>query len=155
MRNRRDDEDARPYLVDRVPGFVFAQAALLLVLTVIDGLFTLALLDHGGFEEANPAMRFLLDRGTGAFFLGKYLLTALFLPFALVMYRYRLFGTRLRVGHFLPVVTALYLALIVYQVCLWRDRNTPDRLGVPTAPERLLGAGGWLDISWVLSGGES
>jgi hypothetical protein len=79
-------------------------------------------------------MRFLLDRGTGTFFVGKYLLTALFLPFAVVMYRYRLFGTRLRVGHIVPVVTALYLVLIAYQVVLWRDRDAASGFRDPTAP---------------------
>jgi len=115
---RRAEDRARPYLVDRVTWPVFVLAVLLLVLTLVDGLMTVELLDHG-FEEANPVMRFLLDRGTWAFFAGKYVLTAVFLPVALVMNQYRLFGTRFRVGHFIPVVAGLYLILIAYQIGLW------------------------------------
>lgn len=91
---------------------------MVLVMTLIDGALTVALLDKG-CEEANPLMRYLLERGVTAFFVGKYLLTAVFLPVALVMNRYRLFGTRLRVGHLLLLVAALYLVLIGYQLVLW------------------------------------
>ena len=48
------ERPARPYLVDRVSWRVFAVAALLLVLTLVDGLMTVVLLDHG-FEEATPS----------------------------------------------------------------------------------------------------
>jgi hypothetical protein len=123
MRNRRSEEDGRPYTVDRISATDFAMAAMLLVLTLLDGLLTHVLLDHG-YEEANPVMRFLIERGTVWFFVGKYVLTAVFLPVALVMNRYRLFGTRLRVGHMVRVVAALYLVLIVYQVGLWRGRHS-------------------------------
>ncbi len=114
-------------------------ASLLLVLTIVDGLITVALLDRG-FEEANPFMRFLLDRGTNAFFIGKYVLTALFLPVALVMNQYRLFGTRFRVGHIIPIVTGLYLVLIVYQIALWNlkpDRASARPSSVSIAPSRV------------------
>jgi hypothetical protein len=114
---RRAEDHDRPHLVDRVRWPVFALASLLLVLTLVDGVITLELLDHG-CEEANPLMRFLLERSTGAFLAGKYVLTAIFLPVALVMSQYRLFGTRVRVVHFLPVVAGLYLVLIAYQVGL-------------------------------------
>lgn len=122
MRQRRADEHARPYLVDRIPARAFVLASTLLVLTLVDGLLTVGLLERG-CEEANPVMRLLLDRSVGTFLVGKYLLTAAFLPVALVMYQYRLFGTRVRVGHLVPVVAAMYAALIVYQVGLWHASN--------------------------------
>lgn len=125
MRMRRDREHNRPYLVDRVPWTFFATATSLLVLTLVDGLITLTLLDHG-CEEANPFMAYLLDHGTGTFLIAKYVLTAMFLPVALVMNHYRLFGTRLRVGHFIPIVAVLYLILIAYQAVLWIERSRDE-----------------------------
>jgi hypothetical protein len=86
MLNRRADQDRRPYFVDRVSGREFAAGVLVLFLTLVDGFLTLALLDSG-FEEANPLLRYLLDRDPGLFFLGKYALTAAFLPVALVLRR--------------------------------------------------------------------
>jgi hypothetical protein len=134
MRMRRDTDKAQPYAVDRVSWPVFALAILLLLLTLADGLITVALLDHG-FEEANPLMRLMLERGTSHFFVVKYVLTALFLPVALVMNHYRLFGSRLRVGHLIPIAVALYLVLIAYQCTLWHGRQPPaeNRLGVAAA----------------------
>ena len=122
---RRAEEHDTPYFVDRVPWTFFATASLLLVLTLIDGLITVALLDHG-CEEANPFMAYLLNRGTNTFLIGKYVLTATLLPVALVMNHYRLFGTRLRVGHLIPIVAVLYLILIAYQAVLWDLRNRDE-----------------------------
>lgn len=116
---RRAEEHDQPYLVDRVGARHFALAAAMLILTLVDGVFTVLLLERG-CVEANPVMQYLLDHGTLAFFAGKYALTAVFLPVALVMNQYRLFGSRLRVGHFVPLVVALYALLIVYQIGLWR-----------------------------------
>ena len=124
MRQRRADEHDALYLVDRVPGRVLVLAAAILVMTVVDGVFTVLLLERG-CVEANPVMQYLLERGTWAFFAGKYVLTAAFLPVALVMNQYRLFGTRLRVGHVIPVVAALYSALILYQFALWYESEPP------------------------------
>lgn len=122
---RRVKEHLQPYLVDRVSWLAFLTATLLLVLTLVDGILTVALLERG-FEEANPLMRFLLNRSPVAFFIGKYVLTATFLPVALVMNQYRLFGTRFRVGHLIPIVALLYLVLIVYQLVLWNQINEYD-----------------------------
>lgn len=127
---RRGAEETGPYLVERVPRRVAALATMILVLTLTDGILTLALLEHG-FEEANPVMRYLLGHGPSAFLVGKYLLTAAFLPVALVADRYRLFGTPVRVGHFVPIVAALYIALVAYQINLLAEEGGRDFAGAP------------------------
>lgn len=144
MRQRRAEDHDRPYVVDRVTGRAFLTAALLLVLTLADGVITVLLLERG-CEEANPLMRLLLERGVVAFLAGKYVLTAAFLPVALVLHQYRLFGSRLRVGQLVPAVAALYVALIVYQFGLWRASGArvvrPDA-GVAASPGPGAGRGG-------------
>ena len=117
-RARRLAEHDGPYLVDRCPRLTSVLAALILVLTLTDGALTVELLDRG-CEEANPFMRLLLDHSPAAFLVGKYALTAAFLPLAVVMNQYPLLGTRFRVGHLVPAVAALYLVLVAYQVRLW------------------------------------
>jgi hypothetical protein len=117
--NRRAEEERRPYFVDRVPTYLFVLGILLLILTLVDGLITLVLLD-ANCEEANPLMAYLLGRGPMTFMLGKYLLTAIFLPVTMVLNRCFLFGTRFRVGYLFPIFVALYFVLIVYQVGLLR-----------------------------------
>ena len=94
-------------------------------LTLVDGVLTIELLDTNS-EECNPLMGHLLTRGQAAFFVAKYLLTATGLTFFLVYKNYPMFGTRFRVGFMSPIVLALYLALVAYQVSLLRiGRSMP------------------------------
>ena len=104
---------------------MFFMSVFLLICTIVDGLITIVLLDYG-FEEANPLMRIILKKaGPLNFFAVKFLLTAIFLPVALVMYRYRLFNTRFRVGYLIPIVACLYVILLTYQWALWNQRYQP------------------------------
>ncbi len=121
-RDRRAERDGTPYLVERGSAAMLFMAIMLLLMTIVDGVITVALLDRG-CEEANPIMAVLLKHGTTTFFVGKYLLTAAFLPVALIADRYRLFGTRLRVGHVMPILVGLYVILLAYQYSLWQHPN--------------------------------
>jgi hypothetical protein len=117
MRNRRADEERKPHVIDRFPTYLVASGLLMLLLTIVDGVFTLVLLD-ADCEEANPAMGYLLGHGPMAFLLGKYALTAAFLPVCLVLNRCFLFRTRFRVGYLFPIFVALYILLVGYQLVL-------------------------------------
>lgn len=122
--NRRAEQHNALYFVERIPASAFFLSVFLLVCTIADGLITFVLLDYG-FEEANPLMRLLLDADPHYFFAAKFALTAVFLPVALVMHRYRLFNTRFRVGHLLPIVSILYAILLLHQLSLWNQRDQP------------------------------
>jgi hypothetical protein len=117
LRARRAEEHCRPYFVDRFPATLFILIIAMLVLCVVDAVLTLYLLQRGG-EEFNPLMGCLLDRGMRSFLIGKYVLTAVGLPPLLIFKNHYLFGTRLRVGHLLPIIVVLYLILIAYQSLL-------------------------------------
>ena len=88
-----------------------------LMLCIVDGVLTIELLDVNS-EEANPVMRFLLDRGHLPFLVGKYAITAVGLPFLAVYKNWPFFGTRFRAGFLLPVFLGRYLGLVTYQVHL-------------------------------------
>ncbi len=121
-RHRRATDDRRLVFVDRSSAWVFLLILLLLIMTIVDGLITLDLLDTG-CEEANPLMRYLLERGQMAFLLGKYILTAIGLPFLIAFKNHRLFRTRFRVGYLIPAFVSLYFLLLYYQVGLIRERD--------------------------------
>jgi hypothetical protein len=114
---RRRSERQGVYFLDRFDALTLALIVSLLGLTIVDGVLTVELLDVNS-EEMNPLMGHLLARGHTAFFLGKYILTALGLPFLLVYKNYPMFGTRFRVGYLLPVFLGLYLVLVLYQMVL-------------------------------------
>jgi hypothetical protein len=121
---RRAEERQGTYFVDRSPRRLLALILLLMVLSLVDGLLTLRLVESGA-EEVNPLLRALLDRGPQSFLMGKLTLTALGLPVLLVYRNQRLFGTRIRAGSTLHVFVVLFLVLLAYQVWLIRTSAGP------------------------------
>ncbi len=116
---RRATERRGPFFVDRFDAITLGVVVSVLALSIIDGVLTIELLDINS-EEVNPVMKFLLGLGGGhrPFLLGKYILTAMGLPFLVVFKNWPLFGTRFRAGFLLPVFLGLYIGLLVYQVHL-------------------------------------
>jgi hypothetical protein len=117
IHNRRSDEHCQTYFVDRFPLGTLVLILLLLTFSISDAVITLILLEHG-YEEFNPLMSHLLDRGLLSFLVGKYVLTAAGIPLLLVFKHYYLFGTRFRVGYLIPVFVLMYVVLIAYQLYL-------------------------------------
>ena len=117
QRVRRGAEREGPFFTDRFDALTLGFIVSVLVLCIVDGVLTIELLDVNSVE-ANPVMKFLLDRGHLPFLVGKYALTAVGLPFLVVYKNWPLFGTRFRAGFLLPVFLGLYLGLVAYQVHL-------------------------------------
>jgi hypothetical protein len=108
---RLDDSTSGPYhFVDRHgPSTIFWTLSLLL-LTLLDGVLTLMIIDdHRG--EANPFMACLIKRGADWFIIGKYLMTVAALPVLLIFKNYRMFRTRFLVGQAIPILVVLYVSL--------------------------------------------
>jgi hypothetical protein len=116
-RQRRSSEHRRPYFVDRFTLPTFILIMVLIVSTIADGVITWYLLD-ADCAEANPVMAYLLAKGPGPFFVGKYVLTVAGLPLLLIFKNVYLFRRRFRVGYLIPVLVVLYLALLSYQIYL-------------------------------------
>jgi hypothetical protein len=118
---RSDRGDASRFrFVDRYSPRTGVLVVLVLLFTLTDGVLTLLLLDHS-CEEANPLMAYLVERGPLWFLGGKYLLTAVGLAVFVVLKYYRLFGTRFRLGYFIPILAGLYIVLLIYQVLLFKE----------------------------------
>lgn len=117
MKNRRAEEHRQPYFTDRFSPAIFVCVLLLIAASLVDAALTIHVL-FGGGAEVNPVMQGLLSHSMEAFVLGKYLLTVVGLPILLIFKNFYLFGTRLRVGHLIPVCVGLYAILISYQVIL-------------------------------------
>jgi hypothetical protein len=116
-RSRRVDEHRQSYFVDRYSSAMFIAVLALVAASLVDAVLTMRLLFAGG-KEINPLMNSLLAYGMGPFVLGKYALTVAGLPLLLIFKNYYLFGTRLRVSHLIPMLVALYMVLIGYQLVL-------------------------------------
>ena len=113
-----DLETRRYPIVDRHSPRTGVLVVLVLLFTLADGVLTLLLLDLS-CEEANPFMAYLVERGPLWFLGGKYLLTAVGLTVFLALKYYRLFGTRFRLGYFIPILVGLYVVLLIYQISIF------------------------------------
>jgi hypothetical protein len=110
------------HFFDRFEAVELAFIVSILGLTIVDGVLTLELLGVN-CEEANPLMKYVLHQGHGTFFVVKYSLTALGLPFLLVFKNHYLFGTRFRVGYTFPFFLVLYVVLVSYETWLFQTHQ--------------------------------
>lgn len=97
--------------VDRFTGRDVALVVSILVLNLLDALFTLLWIGRGG-AEANPFMAFMLELGDGFFLAQKCFMVGIWLIFLTVHKNFRL----ARVG--LYSLAALYFLLLVGHVAL-------------------------------------
>jgi hypothetical protein len=118
-RRLRRSSDARwGYYVDHPGCKALLAIALLLMLTLLDGAFTLRLLDGGATEE-NPVMAYSLSLGVSAFLIVKYLLTVPSVGVLLIHKNFRVFHPRFRVKWIVLGCLGIYGALVGYELMLF------------------------------------
>ena len=94
----------------------FAVALLILILSLVDTLLTLVLLDHGAVE-VNPMMRYLILEGGRVFALIKLGMTAGCITLLILTTRSRAFG-RSPAGLILYLTVLIYAGLVTYELWL-------------------------------------
>jgi uncharacterized protein DUF5658 len=104
---------------ETVRGGLFYWAAALLVMNLLDGIFTLTAVDAGAAAEANPLMQLPLHWGAVWFIAAK---TGLVSAGVLLLWRAR---QRLLAHGGLIALTLVYAAVVAYHLSalgLWSDR---------------------------------
>lgn len=114
--NGRRSEDRRFPVMDRFDSGMAFLAIGLMVLSIMDSVFTLTLIAHGG-EEINPIMNWFLQKSTGLFVGVKMLLTAV-PAIILVATGNLLLFKRIRARSVLAGMLGMYCGLIVYELGL-------------------------------------
>lgn len=113
--HRRSTED-QPLFLDWHHPWLFFLATGTMLLSSLDALFTLELLDRGAME-VNPFMALAIGQGVSVFATSKMLLTAGGILMLVFLSRSLLFN-RLRTGVFLTIFFTLYACLVCYQFVL-------------------------------------
>ena len=109
--HRRTEDPQANYYVDRVGGRYWGVIILIIILSVIDSLFTLYHLKRG-YREINPLLNAFLFHNN--YFLGiKYLLTVIGI-ISLALHKFFIF-----VRELIVLLIILYIALDIYQVVLY------------------------------------
>ena len=108
---RRADDDV--VFLDWHHPWLFFLAVGTMLLSCVDAIMTLKLLD-AGMIETNPFMAALLGQGTTAFTIGKIVLTGVSI-LALVFLAKARFLNRFRTGALLTVIFSFYCCLVCYE----------------------------------------
>lgn len=114
--NGRRASDRRFPVLDRFDGGMAFLAIGLMILSVLDSVFTLTLIANGG-SEVNPFMNWLLQHSLIAFVGVKMLLTAIPAIMLVATGNLLVFG-RIRARSLLAAALGMYCGLIVYEIGL-------------------------------------
>jgi len=96
---------------------IFAKIVFVLLLSILDGYFTLYLLSHGA-AEINPIMAFFVRFGKWPFFIAKYLLTAFSVIVLLLPSQLRLFGYQIPRNAIFLTIVGLFEVVILWELYL-------------------------------------
>lgn len=114
---RRYEDRQRAFLLDQYHQSLFGVIAIILLLSVVDAILTLFLINHGAIE-VNPIMAFYLDFGPYTFLSVKYGLTSVGLMILLIFKNMFLRSMRVETGAFLYVILAAFLGVVSWQIFL-------------------------------------
>jgi hypothetical protein len=112
-RDYRRTSEGQAIFTDYHHPWLFFLATGIMVLSGMDAVFTLRLLDLGAIE-LNPVMAALIGKGTFTFALTKMLLTS-FGILALVFLARSMFMERFRTGAILTIFFVFYASLVCYE----------------------------------------
>ncbi len=109
--HRRASDPRSNYYVDLYSPWLFAVLVLIVILSLLDGIFTYNYVSHGG-KELNPIMQVLIEKGPLAFFPYKFFITSLGV---IILCLHKNF-TFVRI--LTSLILVIYLLLIFYHVGL-------------------------------------
>jgi len=112
----RRPEDRQFPILDRFETGLATLALMLLCMSILDSMFTLTLIAHGG-TEVNPFMNMLLGVSVWAFTAVKMILTAIPALLLVATGNLMLFGV-IRARSVLAAAVGMYAGLIVYEIAL-------------------------------------
>lgn len=118
---RRQKDKQRLVLVDRYDPKIFIIILCIITLSLVDGFFTLFLMDHGA-NEMNPIMNFFININPWAFMGAKFLFTCSGLICMLVLSHTDFKPLNMRVRNIFPVILVVFLVVILWQLYLRFDR---------------------------------
>ena len=114
---RRREERNTIFWADRYSQTLFGAVVLILFFSVLDGLLTLFLIDHGA-TELNPVMAYYLDVGPYAFFSVKYLLTSVAVVILLLCQNAFLRTIRIHTRSLFYVIVAAFMSVVAWELFL-------------------------------------
>ncbi|MBL0714583.1 MAG: hypothetical protein JJV98_12870 [Desulfosarcina sp.] len=114
---RRYEDRQKCFYFDRYHQFHFGVIVLILLLSVMDALLTIVLINHGA-DEVNPIMAYFLEAGPYTFLFVKYALTSVGLVVLLISRNYFMNSIRITVGSIIYFILAAFVSVVSWQIFL-------------------------------------
>lgn len=116
-RVRREEDWHGTFYFDRYSSSIFAAIVLILLLSVLDALLTLYLINNGS-KELNPVMSYFLNYGPFVFMGAKYFLTCMGVVILLLFRNTLRKRSATHARHIFSYIIGIFATVIVWELCL-------------------------------------
>ena len=116
-RARREEDWPNAFYFDRYSSSIFAAIVLILLLSVLDAVLTLYLLDHGS-RELNPIMSYFLKYGPFVFMGAKYFLTCLGVVLLLLFRNTLRKRSVTHARNIFSYIIGAFTTVVIWELCL-------------------------------------
>ena len=116
-RSRRDEDRGKAAIFDRYNPKLFLAITTILVLSILDAVLTLIVIQRGA-TELNPVMAYFLEFGIPTFIVAKYLLTSIGVFILLIFKNVFLTKIKIYTHSLFPCVIFVFMVVIAWELFL-------------------------------------
>ena len=116
-RSRRDEDRGKAFIFDLYNQKLFLAITVILVLSILDAVLTLVVIQRGA-RELNPVMAYFLEHGTLIFIVAKYVLTSIGVLILLIFKNVFLTKINIYTHSLFPCVIFVFLTVIAWELFL-------------------------------------
>ena len=117
MGSRREDDGGRAIIFDRYHQNLFFAITTILILSILDAVLTLVVIQRGA-TELNPVMAYFLEHGTPTFIVAKYVLTSIGVLILLIFKNVFLTKIKIYTHSLFPCVIFVFMVVIAWELFL-------------------------------------
>jgi hypothetical protein len=115
--SRRNEDRSKAVIYDRYNPKLFFAITTILVLSILDAVLTLIVIQRGA-TELNPVMAYFLELGTPTFIIAKYLLTSVGVLILLIFKNVFLTRIKIYTHSLFPCVIVVFMVVIAWELFL-------------------------------------
>jgi hypothetical protein len=115
--SRRNEDRSKAVIYDRYNPKLFLAITAILVLSILDAVLTLIVIQRGA-TELNPVMAYFLELGTPTFIIAKYLLTSVGVCILLIFKNVFLARIKIYTHSLFPCVIFVFMLVIAWELFL-------------------------------------
>jgi hypothetical protein len=114
-RFRRDEDKGKAFIFDRYNQKLFFAITAILILSILDAVLTLVVIQRGA-SELNPVMAYFLEHGTPTFIVAKYVLTSIGVLILLIFKNVFLTKLKIYTHSLFPCVIFVFIIVIAWEL---------------------------------------